>query len=467
AKPKALITEYPLWRSLAQAGRAAFQGLVVMVSEAPAMADLASAGRWEDKVATDFRYVERGRRDTACIVYSSGTGGTPKGCMLTHDSYLTQAQALGRMYPMQESDRYLSILPTNHAIDFMCGMIVPFLFGAAVVHQRTLRPEFVTLTLKRCRITHMALVPRILTALQERIRLKLDGLPAWQRSLLEGLLELNDLATARGPRPELSRFLLKPIHDEFGGALRLIFCGGAFVAPKSAEFFYRLGIPVVIGYGLTEACAVVTLNDLSPFRANTVGKPVDGVEVALRNQDERGVGEVCVRGPALMSGYLDAPDLTERTLIRGWLKTGDLGSFDAAGHLRLLGRAKDMIVTQGGKNVYPEDVEASFDGLPGCLEHCVYAAQYLWPSGNLSDDRLLIILRPEGTRLTPSTVEELRRRNRGLLEHKRVAGYVPWVAEFPRTASLKIKRHELARVLREQLDSDAVATLEKRLRNAS
>ncbi|MCG8557538.1 MAG: long-chain fatty acid--CoA ligase, partial [Proteobacteria bacterium] len=93
AKPKALITEYPLWRSLAQAGRTPFQGLVITVSEAPAMADLAGAGRWEDKVATDFRYVERGRRDTACIVYSSGTGGTPKGCMLTHDSYLTQAQA--------------------------------------------------------------------------------------------------------------------------------------------------------------------------------------------------------------------------------------------------------------------------------------------------------------------------------------------------------------------------------------
>src|SRR4029077_14817266 len=137
--------------------------------------------RWEAPATTSFRLVARERGDLASVVYSSGTAGTPKGCMLTHDNYLEQAQTLGRMFPMQEEDRYFSILPTNHAIDFMCGMVIPFLYGAAVVHQRTLRAEFLAPTMKRYRVTHTALVPRILRALRERIEEQLDELPAWQR----------------------------------------------------------------------------------------------------------------------------------------------------------------------------------------------------------------------------------------------------------------------------------------------
>src|SRR5262249_53719493 len=154
-----------------------------------------------------------------------------------------------------------SVLPTNHAIDFMCGMIVPFLFGAAVVHQRTLRPEFLGPTMKRYAVTHTALVPRLLDTLKTRIEDKLAALPEWQRAVLDGLLGANQLITARGPNPLASKLLLGAVHGELGGQLRLIFAGGAMVERATAEFFYRMGLPVVIGYGLTEACTVITLND--------------------------------------------------------------------------------------------------------------------------------------------------------------------------------------------------------------
>lgn len=446
ARPKALITEAPVWKDLVALEPSLTERCAVFVSETRGSDDLGAATRWEDHDDSPFTFVRRGRSDVASVVYSSGTGGTPKGCMLTHDNYLEQAQVLGRMYPMELDDRYLSILPTNHAIDFMCGTVIPFLFGAAVVHQRTLRAEFLAPTMKRYRVTHTALVPRILKALREKIEEQIEALPAWKRGLVDSLVGINDLATMRGPNHGLSRTLLKPIHDRFGGHLRTIFAGGAFVEPDLAQFFYKLGFPVVIGYGLTEACTVLTLNDLSPFRPNTVGRPVDGVELELRDLSSDGVGEVYVRGRTVMAGYLDAPDLTAEALEDGWLRTGDLGSVDASGHLRLVGRARNMIVTEGGKNVYPEDVESVFERVD-CEELCVFAASYVWPREQTGEELIIVVRLQKGQRrerLCAAVVEA----NKELVDYKRVASVVFWEHEFPRTASMKIKRQELAKQVR-------------------
>jgi long-chain acyl-CoA synthetase len=449
ARPKALVIEYPAWRALLEepAARSVLASIRVLITEAPEGEGLDAAQRWEAPATTAFRFVARERGDIACVVYSSGTGGTPKGCMLTHDNYLEQAQALGRMFPMQESDRYFSILPTNHAIDFMCGMVIPFLFGAAVVHQRTLRAEFLAPTMKRYAVTHTALVPRILRALQERIREQLEALPSWQRRAIDSLIAANELATQRVPNQRLSSVLLKPIHDRFGGNLRQIFAGGAFVEPELAEFFYRLGFPVVIGYGLTEACTVLTVNDLKPFRATTVGRPVAGVEIALRDVNADGVGEVYARGRTLMRGYLDAPELTREALADGWLRTGDLGMLDASGHLRLFGRAKNMIVTEGGKNVYPEDVEAAFERID-CEELCVFSARYLWPEHKLAAEQLTLVVRARKGQHAGQLLAQLKTANRSLAEYKRIGSYVLWERDFPRTASMKVKRDELAQHVR-------------------
>lgn len=304
--------------------------------------------------------------------------------------------------------------------------------------------------MKRYEITHTALVPRLLETLKERIEDKLTALPEWKRMLVDGLIGANNLATARAPNHALSKLLLGPIHAELGGSLRLIFAGGAFVERSTAEFFYKLGLPVVIGYGLTEACTVITLNDLSPFRGDSVGKPVPGVEVELRDKNAQGVGEVYVRGRTVMRGYLDAPELTGAALVDGWLRSGDLGVIDVTGHLKLLGRAKNMIVTAGGKNVYPEDVEQALGSLP-CGELCVFAESFVWPSGKLTDERLIAVMRVESdddnVAKRAVLMQALSDRNRTLPEHKRIGAYLLWKQEFPKTASLKVKREVLAREL--------------------
>jgi len=459
AKPRVLVTEYSRWLDLQREGGPALERMLVLVTEAPENAQLGRALRWESTASGEFRYVARTREDIACIVYSSGTSGTPKGCMLTHDNYLEQAEVLGRLYPIEEQDRYFSVLPTNHAIDFMCGFIVPLLLGAAVVHQRTLRPQYLRASMKKYGITHIALVPTILKNLEERIREKLDELPDWQRRIVDGLTKVNEWVTAREPKHNVSRMLLKPIHDEFGGKLRFIFAGGAFIDPNTARFFYDLGFPVVIGYGLTEASTVATVNDLEPFRPDTVGKPVPGVEIEIRDANEHGVGEVWIRGRTVMKGYLDAPELTREALVDGWLRTGDLGLLDAAGHLKLVGRAKNMIVTEGGKNIYPEDIESNFENLPDCEEYCVFAADFIWPTGKLTGEQLVIVVRPESDEPSEALVLELRKRNRRLPDFKRLAGYVVQTEEFPATASLKIKRNALAERLRTMDRARAIVPL--------
>jgi long-chain acyl-CoA synthetase len=452
-KPKLIITEFVVWRALlaSQAASEALGGAQVFVTEAPVDADLRPAGfraeRWEAPARSALRFVGRAPDDLACIVYSSGTGGSPKGCMLTHDNYLRQAEALAWVADIGEGDRYFSIIPTNHAIDFMCGVVMAFLFGAAVVHQRTLRAEFLASTMKRYGITHTALVPRLLRVLRTRIEEQLDALPAWQRRAIDSLASVNELATARTVNHGLSRLLLKPIHDRFGGRLRMIFAGGAFVDPALAEFFYRLGLPVVIGYGLTEACTVLTVNDLKPFRATTVGRPVRGVELQVRDRDQAGVGEVYARGRTIMAGYLDAPELTREALIDGWLRTGDLGTIDASGHLRLWGRSKNMIVTDGGKNVYPEDVEATFERIE-CEELCVFATSYLWSQRGRAGDELVLVVRPREGQSPAALRAAIASANLRLADFKRVTSYVLWPHEFPKTASMKIKRAELAVQLR-------------------
>ena len=448
-----LITEYPIWRQLSLSGERASASNVrkILVAEAPPI-ELGGALRWEQfSSPSEPLFVPRSRSDLASVVYSSGTGGRPKGCMMTHENYLEQCIALTSIYPFWPGVRYLSILPTNHAIDFMVGFFGPFICGACVVHLRTLRPEYVREAFPKYKITYVSLVPLVLKNLQKGLQARFDALPPGKRRLFNLLVALNRALTKKRPRLGLSRMLLKQVHAAFGGELRAIIVGGAFTEPQTLQFFYDLGIPVANGYGLTEAGTAITVNDLKPFRADTVGKPLPGMEVKIVNPDADAIGEVLVRSKTVMSGYLNDPELTAETILDGWLKTGDLGRFDAAGHLQLFGRKKNMIVTEEGKNIYPEDIETVFESLP-VKEFCVFAANYVWLQKSMVGEQLVLVLHLDpGQSLTEDLRKEISARNNRLLNYKRVHGVVLFQEDFPRTASLKIKRNELAERLA-QLD---------------
>src|SRR3984893_1972676 len=460
-KAKFLVVEYHLWRALTQLPE--FKGhrvQTVIVSEAPPGAELAGANRWEDfRRKGNAVFVPRQRQDVACIVYSSGTSGRPKGCVLTHENYLEQSKALTAWYPFWPGVRYLSILPTNHAIDFMVGFIGPFVCGACVVHLRTLRPEFVRDAFVRYRITYVSLVPMVLKNLERGLRAKFDELKPGKRWMLDRMIGLNKLLTRRRPNVKVSRRLLPGVHRGFGGELLALITGGAFMEPSTMQFFYDLGLTLVNGFGNTKGGTALTLNHLKPLRADTVGKPLQGVELRILNPDANGIGEVAARSKTLMSHYLDDPDLSLETIVDGWLLTGDLGRFDGSGHLQLFGRKKNMIVTEGGKNIYPEDIETAFEGL-AVKEYCVFAANYLWPSRELGKELLVIVLRLEPNQQFDSKLlEDLGANNRRLPDFKRVGGYLIWDKDFPRTASMKVKRQALAEEVGKSVERSAVVAL--------
>jgi long-chain acyl-CoA synthetase len=461
SQAKVLFTEFHLWRAITQApGFDSLAAETILVTEAPGSAGLVKAFRWEDyrrKGSPEF--IPRKRDDWASIVYSSGTGGQPKGCVLTNENYLEQCTALTALYPFWPGVRYLSILPTNHAVDFMVGFIGPFVCGATVVHLRTLRPEFVRDAFVRYRITYLSLVPMVLKNLERGLRSKFDELSRPRRWMLDRLIALNRVLTRGKPRVGMSRLLLSQIHGAFGGSLRAMFVGGAFMEPSTLQFFYDLGVPVSNGYGLTEASTVLTLNDCKPFRSDTVGKPLPGVELRILNPNDDNIGEVAARSKTVMSHYLNNPELTAETIVDGWLLTGDLGRFDEAGHLQLFGRKRNMIVTEGGKNIYPEDIETAFDGLP-VKEYSVFSANYIWPKNKLGNESLVMVVRLEqGQEFTSELREDLAARNRRLPDFKRISGYFVVGKDFPRTASMKIKRNQLAEEIGKTMDQTAVVEL--------
>ncbi len=446
ARVHGLVGEAHTWRAM----DLTLPMTLVVDDDAPAR----GATAWSTAAAFDgdAPVAERTREDLACIVYSSGTGGTPKGCMLPHRCYLAQYQSLTEVFTWRRGDRYFSILPTNHAIDFMCGFIAAWATGSTVIHQRALRPEFLVSTMRRYRVTQMAVVPLVLKAFDRALTERLDEAPASSRRVLDGLVGLHKRVTDGSPRHGLARWMLKPVHDAFGGHLRQIFCGGSFTEAELATRFTDLGLPVAIGYGLTEACTVATVNNLAPFRADTVGAAVPGVQVRIVDAGADGVGEVQIAGPTVFAGYLDAPELTAEAFEGPWLRTGDLGWFDAAHHLHLVGRRRNMIVTPGGKNVYPEDVESAFGGVD-VDELCVLAADFVWPRTGLVDEELLLVVKaPIHERA--AQLRALRRQNRALPEHKRVHRVLWWDDAFPRTASMKVKRDALASTLRERAARD-------------
>jgi long-chain acyl-CoA synthetase len=461
SKAQFLVVEYYLWRAITQGQKFAESRVkTVLVTEAPANAELHGAKRWEEfQDEREPVFVERQRKDSACIVYSSGTGGRPKGCVMTHENYLAQCIALTSLFPFWPGARYLSILPTNHAIDFMVGFIGPFVCGATVVHLRTLRPEFIREAFTRYRITYITVVPLILKNLERGLRERFAALPPRRRKMLGRLIAANRGLTRQRPHVWLSRLLLRNVHQAFGGDLRAMFVGGAFTEPATLQFLYELGIPVGNGYGLTEAGTVITLNDFKPFRADTVGKALPGTEVRIVNSGQDGVGEVAARGKTIMSHYLDDPELTAATIVDGWLMTGDLGKLDASGHLQLFGRKKNMIVTEGGKNVYPEDIENAFESLR-VKEFCVFAANYVWPQRTMIGEQLVLVARVDDA---SQGMDELRsqivERNRQLPDFKRISGYLVWTRDFPRTASMKIKREALAEEIRAKTDRSATILL--------
>jgi long-chain acyl-CoA synthetase len=327
---------------------------------------LAAVGR--RRVAEDHRYVADRRQgvdaeDLATIIYTSGTAGTPKGVEHTHASLAAEVDAIAQLGVLTPDDRQLLFLPLAH---IFAKMLFLAAIGTGVQTAFAENLPSVVTNLREVRPTFFAGVPRIFEKihaqlLSERDRMANPDSSLFERAMRRGkeFSRLRQQGRALGPLDRLEDKLYRTvifdrIRELFGGNVRFLFCGGAPLRADLAEFFHAAGILILEGYGLTETAAVSTLNLPDDFRFGSVGKPLPGVDLTIAED-----GEVLVRGPMVMRRYHGLEDQTAAAVDaeEGWFHTGDLGRFDRDGFLYITGRKKHLIVTSGGKNVAPEQLE--------------------------------------------------------------------------------------------------------------
>jgi long-chain acyl-CoA synthetase len=288
------------------------------------------------------------RDHLATLVYTSGTTGWPKGVELTHGNLLGNLEGVLQVLAVHPSDRFLSMLPLAHIFERTAGHYLPYLSGAEVAYARG--PHTVASDLLTARPTVLLSVPRLYQLFYDRLQLRLGtsrvlaGLMRMARPETDGRLGLG----ARFARATLRRL----VRRRMGGRLRLLVSGGAPLAPEVAHFFNNLGMPVLEGYGQTEASPVLSVNPPEANRPGTVGRALPNV--ALKVADD---GEILAKGPNVMRGYWHRPEETAATLDGAWLHTGDVGELDEDGYLTITDRKKEILVSSAGENIPPQRVE--------------------------------------------------------------------------------------------------------------
>ncbi|MFA9461452.1 AMP-dependent synthetase/ligase [Thiohalorhabdus methylotrophus] len=309
------------------------------------------AGEPIDRADVRHRNEHVQRSHLATIVYTSGTTGWPKGVELTHGNLLTNLEGILDVLSIQESDRFLSVLPLAHIFERTAGHLLACLAGAEVAYARG--PQSIAADLTGAHPTILIAVPRMFQLFHERAEAQAErgGLAARALSWAD--------SEGRFRRLLGRRLLGRGLRRRLGGCIRLLVSGGAPLPAEVGAFFRKAGVPILEGYGQTETSPVVSVNPPEVLRPGTVGPPLPNLEVRVA-----GDGEILVRGPSVMRGYWGKPEETAQTFDNDWLRTGDTGGLDEAGYLYITDRKKDIIVTSGGKNIPPQRIELRLTAQP-------------------------------------------------------------------------------------------------------
>jgi len=412
----------------------------------------------------------------ATIIYTSGTTGEPKGVMLSHTNLVSNMRAGAVALQLSQDDVALSFLPLSHGFERMVAYI--YLFAGVTL---AFAESFDTIArdITAVRPTLMTGVPRVFEKLQSRIMEKGLSEPGIKNAIFRwavGAGLARGRAELRGRRPGLigsiqaalaDRLVFARIRANLGDRVRYLVSGSAPLEASVAEFFQGIGLPIIEGYGLTETSPILTVNPPDAPRVGTVGRALPDVELRIAED-----GEILARGPNLMSGYCNKPEATADAIRDGWFHTGDIGTLDENGYLRITDRKKDLLVTSGGKKIAPQPIEAVLKRNPLVAEAVLlgdrrkYAAALIVPDFAALERRLKALGRPPASRadlasradvlgLYQEIVDAL---NRELSQFERIKKITILPAEFSiesgeLTPTLKVKRKVVEEKYREQIES--------------
>ncbi|MBO6784535.1 MAG: long-chain fatty acid--CoA ligase [Alphaproteobacteria bacterium] len=419
------------------------------------------------------------RTDTACLIYTSGTGGAPKGVMLSHGAILcncTGAYHLFEDAQMLELDNeaFLSFLPLSHSYEHTAGLHFPISIGAEIYYAESV--DKLAANMGEVHPTIMTAVPRLYESMHQRIVAGIERKGGLSEKLFKKAVELGIKRYEQGPEglsfveriqdKMLDKLVRKKVAGRFGGRLKAFVSGGAPLNYDIGVFFLALGVRLLQGYGQTETAPVVSANPPRRIKIDTVGPAFPGVD--LRIADD---GEILIRGELTMQGYWNAPDLTAEALKDGWVHTGDIGTLDEDGYIKITDRKKDIIVNSGGDNVSPQRVEGALVFEPEIGQAMVYGDKrpHLvavlvpedgfmaeWARENGRDNDLAAL--SDSEKFHERLREAIERANERLSPIEQVRRFLVAEEAFTTdnglmTPSLKIRRHEIRKIYGERLEA--------------
>jgi long-chain acyl-CoA synthetase len=421
----------------------------------------------------EARLAAVGRDDVACLIYTSGTGGVPKGVMLTHANIMANCRGAYHLLEMLGlgDEVFLSFLPLSHSYEHTAGLYFPISIGAQIYFAEG--ADTLAANLLEARPTIMTAVPRLYETLHQRILRQMERQKGFRAKLFFRALELGKKRYANPRGMTLSerildrvveRLVREKIRARFGGRLKAMVSGGAPLNPEIGLFVLALGVTLLQGYGQTEAAPVISANPPIRIKVDTVGPPLDGVEVRIAED-----GEILVHGEQVMKGYWNDPDATRRTVVNGWLHTGDVGEIDRDGYIRITDRKRDFIKNSGGDMISPARVEGALTLQPEIGQAMVFGDRRPYLVAVIVPDPEFLArhVKANGLPESPAALAAdpglqkaigaaVARVNQDLSPLERVRRFVlapePFsVANGQMTPTLKIKRHAIRQAYGEQL----------------
>ncbi len=387
--------------------------------------------------------------DTAAILFTSGTTGQPKGAMLSHKNFVSDCFMFQGNMNIYETDVFYALLPIHHSYTMLAVFIESISVGAELVFAKRVVVKQIFKDLKEAKVTMFLGIPmlfnKIIKGLMNGIREKgilVYGLIRFMMGISGIIKKLTGVNIGK----KLFKGILSKVSLDTN---RICICGGGPLPSKTFKYFNQMGIDFVVGYGLTEAAPGLTLNPIYAYREKSIGKIIPLAEMKVLDPDDDGTGELIARGPNIMQGYYKNEEATKAAFTEdGWLLTGDSGYIDADNYVYLTGRKKNMIVTEGGKNVFPEEIEDHFQ-LYEEIEQILVRGYSL--DEEMQTEGIEAVIYPSKEYTEGKSKDEIKKRmdeiidevNRELLIYKRISRILIRESEMEMSSTKKIKRFKV------------------------
>ena len=393
---------------------------------------------------TEYMDIEIDPEEFKFLIFTSGTTSQAKGVMLCHRNLAENVNAVSKYVKIYESDRFFSVLPLHHTYESSIGALLPFANGSSVTVCGGLR--YIVPDMQEAKPTAMLAVPLLVENLYKKINQTIEK--SGKAGLVNSMIHVTN--ALKGVGIDIKRKVFKEIYDNLGGNMRIIVSAAAPIDKKIGRWVQDIGIEFLQGYGLTETAPIAALTPECDPRVGSVGLPVNCAQIKIHNPNENGEGEIWIKSKTLMLGYYEDEEATKEVVYDGWFNSGDIGYQDKDGYVYVTGRSKNVIVTQNGKNIYPEEIELLLSHVPEIKECMVYGKEVEGEKELIISVKVIPnkeeIERLHGKDLKEEEIHKIiwnkiKEVNKSLTSYKAIKNLELKHDEFAKTTTMKIKRY--------------------------